>query len=163
MHHGIPWCLPLVSFRLTWRSFHAFSCRWSRLLSICVVASQSTSQIITWVLFTLPYSSRNHAPSMFFTGRLIYRMVLMIFLALAGVALLGVGWRGILSYLNFPSMTDMVGICPNGCFIRCYPFVDLLWNFHAFWNVSCCLVDITLKVPALYIGLLCSDVGDCME
>ena len=53
---------------------------------------------------------------LFRTVWLIHRMSCIIFITLAGSALLGVGWRGSFSYLKFPAMTGTFGFWPVGIF-----------------------------------------------
>ena len=87
----------------------------------------------------------------------------MICLVISGAALLRVCRRGGLYSLTFYAKTEMVGIFPNGCFRRCYPFIYFICNLHAFKHVVCCLVGTPLKLPALYIGLILPAVGESME
>ena len=85
----------------------------------------------------------------FCTGISIYWMACIIFIELASAALLGVGWRGVLSSVKFPTMTGMVGLFPVGIF-RSFPsFVYLLRNLHGFKHAAFVLVVPYLKVTAL--------------
>ena len=68
----------------------------------------------------------------------------MICIALAGTALLGVGWRVGFSSLIFPVVTGTVGFCPVGVFIIVATFVKFLRNFHAFEYFLCFLVGPSL-------------------
>ena len=55
----------------------------------------------------------------FITGQMITWMSWIIFLALSRVALIRIAWRGVLSHLTFPVITDMVWICPSSNFRSC--------------------------------------------
>ena len=87
----------------------------------------------------------------------------MICLALAGMALLGVGWRGGFYSLIFTDMTGMVRFYPVDIFRRVTTFLDLFRNFHTLEHRACILVGTSLKFPALQIGLFHLLVGNDME
>ena len=87
----------------------------------------------------------------------------MIFLVLAGAAIFVGFWRGGFSSLAFPDMNGTVGFCPGDGFRSCSSFIYLLLNLHALEHLSCFPVGLTLKVPALYIGLLCPAVRNGAE
>ena len=73
-------------------------------------------------------------------------------LALASVALLGVGRQGGFYPLTFPDVTTAIGIFPNGCFRRCYPFMDLFRNLHDLKHSTSFHVGFHIKISSLKIG-----------
>ena len=76
-------------------------------------------------------------------------MDFMLCLAIARVALLGVGWICRLHFLTISDMTGTVGFYPVGILRSVTTFVKFLSNFHAFGKFSCILVGPSLEIPAL--------------
>ena len=84
----------------------------------------------------------------------ISRMDLIMFLAISGAALLGVGWKRGLSSLRFTTVTSTVGIYCVGCFRRCYHFVELLSNLYLLKHLIRIPVCLELETPTLEICLI---------
>ena len=85
----------------------------------------------------------------FVIGCTIDLMACMFFFALTSSARLGVGCRGGYSSITFTAMTGSVIFCHGGIFIRFSSFVYLLHNIHELEHVSCLLVGLPLKIPAV--------------
>ena len=100
---------------------------------------------------------------LFCTGQTISRMDCMFCLDLIIADILVFVRQGGFSSLSFPDITSMVGICPNGFFLCCSPFVYLSREFHLLKHGASLLVCFHIKVPSIYIGFLCSSVGNWMK
>ena len=112
-----------------------------------------------FVLFGRVPGAMQHA-CIFCTGRSIARMACIVFIALASVALIRVGWQGGSSPPFFPSKTGMIRFFPLSVFERCSSFVDCLRALHVLENIVCLLVGPSFKIPSLYIDLFCPLVGN---
>ena len=129
-------------------------------LSEIFVVSRSVFLLFVWPLhvillgvfleyFTIYIVPGSIHQACFFTGRRIVRMVCIFFLALAGVELIGFGWRGGFSYLAFTVMTGTFGFCLVGIVISVTTFVNLLRNVHELEHFECILVGLSLEISAL--------------
>ena len=110
--------------------------------------------IFLWVLFedfallrVVPGAMKK---ACFVTSRRLDQMPCILFLVLSGADLIRFGRQGVLSSINFPTVTGTVGLYSMiGNFVRCSSCIDLLCNFHAFKHVACIFVGIYPVVPYL--------------
>ena len=161
VHHGIPWCSSPMFSHQTWRTYHDFIATGAGLFvgPLCGIIPGFFLEYFT-LLCRVSGAIQQACFVMFYP---ISKIACMIFPALAREDLLGVGCLVRFSSLNFPYITGFFGIWPSFGFRSCCSFVDIPWNIHAFEHLTCFLVGLPLKSPALYIGLLFPAIRNGME
>ena len=101
--------------------------------------------------------------SWFITGWMKGKMAWIMILALVRADLLGVGWRSGCSSLFLSVITGTFVFCPLNILGKCSSLVDCLCDFHTFEHIACIIVGPSFKIPYLYVGLFCPQVGDSVR